>query len=198
MDDAFPRVGWLPEQQQVDVTWLLQQAQQGDTEAYGQIYELYAPLVFRFCYAHLDDRLDAEDLTGEVFLRAWQALPGYQPRGVPFTAFLFRIARNALYDHYRRRRKRANDPGLEQDLVDDAQPDPAASVALNLERRQLRQTLAQLRQDYRNVLVLRFLVGLSPEETAQAMERSPGAIRVLQHRALKAARKIMAKQETGS
>ena len=198
MDDAFPRVGWTPEWQQVDATDLLLRAQQGDTDAFGQIYELYAPLVFRFCYAHLDNRLDAEDLTEEVFLRAWQALPGYQLRGVPFTGFLFRIARNALYDHYRRWRKRANDPGLEQDLVDDTQPDPAVSVTLNLERRELRRTLAQLRQDYRTVLVLRFLVGLSPEETAQAMERSAGAIRVLQHRALRAARKLLARQEPGT
>jgi RNA polymerase sigma-70 factor (ECF subfamily) len=194
MDDAFSRVGWTPEQQ-VDATSLILQAQGGDTEAYGQIYELYAPLVFRFCFAHLENRLDAEDLTEEVFLRAWQALPGYQLRGVPFTGFLFRIARNALYDHYRRGRKRANDPGLERDLVDEAQPDPAVSATLNLERRELRQTLTQLRGDYRNVLVLRFLVGLSPEETAQAMERSPGAIRVLQHRALRAARKLLEKQE---
>ena len=185
----------MPERGQVDETALLQQAQKGDTEAFGRIYELYAPPVFRFLYAHLDSHLDAEDLTEEVFLRAWQALPGYRMRGIPFTGFLFRVARNALYDHYRRSRKRATDPGLEQDLVDDLQPDPAESVPAHLERRELRQVLAQLRADYRTVLVLRFLVGLSPEETAQAMERSAGAVRVLQHRALAAVRKLLDVQE---
>jgi RNA polymerase sigma-70 factor (ECF subfamily) len=186
----------MPERQEVDETSLLQQAQQGDTEAFGQIYELYSPLVFRFLVAHLDNSLDAEDLTEEVFLRAWQSLPGYRMRGVPFTGFLFRVARNALYDHYRRSRKRANDPGLDQELIDDLQPDPAESVPAHMERRELRQTLAQLRDDYRQVLVLRFLVGLSPEETAQAMNRSSGAIRVLQHRALAALRKLLLKQES--
>jgi RNA polymerase sigma-70 factor (ECF subfamily) len=196
MDDAFLRVGWMPERQQVDETSLLQQAIQGDTEAFGQIYEVYAPLVFRFLFAHLDNRLDAEDLTEEVFLRTWQSLPNYRMRGVPFTGFLFRVARNALYDHYRRSRNRNADPGLDQELVDDLQPDPALSVPLHLERRELRQTLAKLREDYRTVLVLRFLVGLSPDETAQAMSRSSGAIRVLQHRALAAARKLLLKQES--
>lgn len=186
----------MPERQQVDETSLLQQAIAGDTEAFGQIYEFYAPLVFRFLFAHLDNRLDAEDLTEEVFLRAWQSLPNYRLRGVPFTGFLFRVARNALYDHYRRRRNRAADPGNDQELVDDLQPDPALSVSLHLERRELRQTLAKLRPDYRTVLVLRFLVGLSPDETAQAMSRSSGAIRVLQHRALAAARKLLLKQES--
>ena len=186
----------MPERQQVDETSLLQQAQQGDTEAFGQIYEMYSPLVFRFLLAHMDSQLDAEDLTEEVFLRAWQSLPGYRMRGVPFTGFLFRVARNALYDHYRRTRKRANDSGLDQELVDDFQPDPAESVPAYMERRELRQTLARLREDYRTVLVLRFLVGLSPEEAAQAMDRSPGAVRVLQHRALAALRKLLQKQES--
>lgn len=186
----------MPERQEVDETSLLQQAQQGDAEAFGQIYEMYSPLVFRFLFAHLDNRLDAEDLTEEVFLRAWQALPGYRMRGVPFKGFLFRVARNALYDHYRRSRKRANDPGLDQELVDDLQPDPAVSVSLHQERRELRQTLTGLREDYRAVLVLRFLVGLSPDETAEAMDRSAGAVRVLQHRALAAARKLLQKPES--
>lgn len=186
----------MPERQQVDETSLLQQAQQGDREAFGQLYEMYAPLVFRFLYAHLDNRLDAEDLTEEVFLRTWQFLPSYRMRGVPFTGFIFRIARNALYDHYRRSRKRAVDSGMDLELVDDLQPDPVDRLPLHLERRELRQTLTSLREDYRTVLVLRFLVGLSPDETAVAMSRSSGAIRVLQHRALAAARKLLLKQES--
>lgn len=185
----------MPERGQVDETALLQQAQKGDTDAFGRLYELYSPPVFRFLFAHLDSPLDAEDLTEEVFLRAWQALPGYRMRGIPFTGFLFRVARNALYDHYRRTRKRADDPGLDHDLVDDLQPDPAQSLPAHLERRELRRVLAKLREDYRTVLVLRFLVGLSPEETAQAMERSAGAVRVLQHRALGAVRKLLEEQE---
>ncbi len=81
---------------------LLRAARQGDAEAFGSLYERFAPPVFRYLYAHLDERLDAEDLTAEVFLRVWQALPGFRETEAPFLGFLFRVARNALYDHFRR------------------------------------------------------------------------------------------------
>lgn len=169
---------------------LIRQAQSGDSEAFGQLYEQYAPAVFRFLFAHLEDRLDAEDLTEEVFLRVWQALPGFQEQGAPFGGFLFRVARNALYDHYRRIRRRPT-TALAQDWQDDLQPDPAVSVPEHMERQTVRKALATLGDDHRQVLSLRFLAGLSPDETAAAMGRSAGAIRVLQHRALAALRKLL-------
>ena len=82
--------------QPVEDIQLIQQSQKGDTQAFGELYERYAQRVFRYLYAHLDNRLDAEDLTEEVFLRVWKSLGGYQEQGVPFLAFLFRVARNAL------------------------------------------------------------------------------------------------------
>jgi RNA polymerase sigma-70 factor (ECF subfamily) len=81
---------------------LIKKAQQGDAAAFGDLYECHAPVIFRYLFAHLDSRMDAEDLTGEVFLKTWQSLPKYNEHGVPFLAFLFRIARNVLVDHYRR------------------------------------------------------------------------------------------------
>lgn len=169
---------------------LIQKARSGDTDAYGRLYEANAPAVFRFLYAHLDDRLDAEDLTEETFLRVWQALPGYREQGAPFGGFLFRVARNVLYDHYRKTRRRPSIT-LDREWPDDQQADPAVSVPEQLERREMHRVLDALREDQRLVLSLRFLAGLSPEETAQAMGRSAGAIRVLQHRALAAVRKLL-------
>src|SRR5512135_2066488 len=81
---------------------LIKRAQRGDPLAFGELYECHASAIFRFLCAHLNSRMDAEDLTGEVFLKAWLSLPRYNERGVPFLAFLFRIARNILVDHYRR------------------------------------------------------------------------------------------------
>src|SRR4030066_1083908 len=90
---------------------LIKKAQHGDTHAFGELYELHAPVVFRYLYAHLTSQMDAEDLTGEVFLKAWQSLPKYVERGIPFLAFLFRIAKNALIDHYRQNdRLESKDP----------------------------------------------------------------------------------------
>ena len=68
---------------------LIKKAQRGDTHAFGELYECHAPAIFRYLYAHLDSQMDAEDLTGEVFLRAWQSLPKYTERGAPFLALLF-------------------------------------------------------------------------------------------------------------
>jgi len=188
----------MPEWQDEDVTRLIQRAQHGDVEAFGQLYECYAPQVFRFLYSHLDDRLDAEDLTGEVFVRVWKSLPSYQPQGIPFGGFLFRVARNALIDHYRRARRRPVDLALEEECLDSpvsddgSVSDPAHAFSTRQDHKQIQQALEQLRLEYRVVLDLRFLAGLSPEEIARVMGKSPGAIRILQHRALAALRKLIA------
>ena len=180
----------MPEEQNQDELQLLRQAQKGDAEAFGVLYEIHAPGVFRYLFSHLEDRLDAEDLTGEVFLRAWRALPGFHWRGIPLRAYLFRVAHNALMDHYRSRRQQpALD--LEDERVQDSLPDPSQALHLHLERKEIRRLLEGLRTDYRTVLDLRFIAGLSPDETAQVMGRSAGAVRVLQHRALEALRKIV-------
>lgn len=177
--------------QPVEDIQLIQLSQKGDTQAFGELYERYAQRVFRYLYAHLDNRLDAEDLTEEVFLRVWKSLGGYQEQGVPFLAFLFRVARNALIDHYRRSGKNQAETSIEDMQLSEPGDGPVEAVTALLEHQQLRTMLEELREDYRTVLVLRFLSELSPEETARAMGRSAGAVRVLQHRALAALRSMM-------
>lgn len=176
----------------VDDSTLLQQAQAGSPDAFGALYERHALAVFRYLAAHLTSSLDAEDLTGDVFLRAWQAIPKYRERGVPFLAFLLRIARNALIDHYRRSARPGQQALSDAEIeLPDVGPGPAELTAARHEQRQLASMLAGLPGDYRTVLVLRFINELSPDETAVVMRRSPGAVRVLQHRALAALRKQM-------
>src|SRR3989337_1690422 len=158
----------MPDWQRVDDIQLLIAAQSGDAEAFGELYERYAGRVFRFLYAHLDNRLDAEDLTEDVFLRVWKSLGSYQEQGVPFLAFLFRVARNALIDHYRRSGKNQADTSIEDMQLREPGVGPVEAVTAILEHQQLRAMLKELREDYRTVLVLRFLSELTPEETAHA------------------------------
>jgi len=187
---TFTWIDLMSEFHDTDDIDLIDIAKQGDADAYGELYERYAERVFRFLYAHIRNRLDAEDLTEEVFLRAWRSLPGFQHQGVPFLAYLFRIARHALIDLYRRSSKSQGQVSSSAvNLVDD-QPNPAEMMDGDMERQKIHQALDKIHPDYRTVLTLRFLSELSPEETAQAMKRSPGAIRVLQHRALTALRKV--------
>ena len=167
---------------------IVQKVKNGDTEAFGALYEQYAETIFRYVYSHLDNRQDAEDLTEEIFLRGWRALPKYDERGLPFSAFLFRIARNSLIDFYRQKKAVQSLDDME---IESPHHGPEDVVDQNIENDTLRDTLRHLREDYRNVVIFRFLSGLSPEETAQVMQRSVGAVRVLQHRALTALKDLL-------
>ena len=164
---------------------LIKKAQRGDVNAFGDLYESHAPAIFRYLFSHLDNQMDAEDLTGEVFLKAWRSLPKYTERGVPFLAFLFKIARNILVDHYRKNyHLETKDPQEMDGYSAEVISEPVEVVGSQIEHQQILRVLHKLRTDYQSVLTLRFISELSPEETAQVMKRSVGAIRVLQHRAL--------------
>ena len=168
---------------------LIKQAQRGDTHAFGDLYEIHAPVIYRYLFAHLDNSMDAEDLTGEVFLKAWQSLPKYNEHGVPFRAFLFRVAHNILVDHYRQNER--FEPKSQDDMDEYMQEDceePVDLISNQMDHQHILNVLSKLSMDYQSVLTLRFIGELSPEETAQVMNRSVGAIRVLQHRALGALR----------
>ena len=180
-----------PGDQDYNEEQLLREAKNGNAQAFGRIYEIHAGSVFRYLFAHVDDRLDAEDLTEEVFLRTWQSLAGFRERGLPFRAYLFRVAHNALVDHYRRANRQPPASDIEDDRLPDQLPDPSQALPTHLERKEIRRLMGQLRQDYCTVLDLRFLADLSTEETALVMGRSLGAVRVLQHRALEALRKLI-------
>jgi RNA polymerase sigma-70 factor (ECF subfamily) len=162
---------------------LTARARQGDKEAYGDLYELYLDEIYGYIYYRVSNRADAEDLTEQVFLKAWENLSNY--RGdVPFKAWLYRIARNATVDHYRTR-KQSVPLDLNEPIMDkQEQPE---QKALNRETAlRLNGAIAKLSTLHQDVIILRFVNGHSTEEIAQILERSTGAVRVLQHRALKA------------
>ena len=175
----------------LDDNQLINLAKDGEAEAFGELYERHVNAVYRFLYARLDNSMDAEDFSEEVFLRAWNSLPSYHERGVPFLAFLLIIARNVLIDHYRRNGRSPQHVTIEDIQLKDTNPEPSEVTAQNLKHAEIRQAISRLRDDYQEVLVLRFLNDLSPNETAQVMNRSTGAVRVLQHRAIVALRKTM-------
>jgi len=180
----------MPNWQEAEDRKLVQWAQDGDGEAYGELYLRHAGKVFGYLAAHLGNIQDAEDLTGEVFYRCWRVLPGYHDRGVPFPAYLLRAARNALVDFYRRE-NRFNHEEIEKAETLGGHKEPGEIVMAQMEHQDLRRLLGLLRPDYRTVLVLRFISELTPEEAARVMRRSSGAVRVLQHRALAALRELL-------
>lgn len=157
-------------------------AQSGDASAFGELYERYRDPVFRYCLSRTGARHEAEDLVADVFLRAMEALDRYEDRGLPFVAFLFRIARNAAIDRARRTR-----PDMSMDdLVN--HPESGQNVEFEavrlLEQQALVTAMSKLKPDYREVLLLRFVEGYGAAEVGKMTGRSEGAVRTLQHRAL--------------
>lgn len=162
---------------------LTARARQGDKEAYGDLYEMYLDEMYRYVYYRLSDEAEAEDLTEQIFLKAWENLPTF--RGVvPFKAWLYRIARNTIIDRYRTRKP--NLP-LEENLsLVDENDQPEQQVLAQETSLRLREAISKLSPSHQDVIILRFVNGYSAAEIAQILERSAGAVRVLQHRALNA------------
>jgi len=180
----------MPESQArlMDDAALVKQAQTGDAEAFGCLYDRYATGIYRFLFVQLPDHYEAEDLTSEVFIKAWRSLPRYRERGYPFSTYLFKIARNALIDYWRKEKHKATHSEDRLVSIADGSSNPGDQLVQMDELEEIRMALGKLRVDYRSVLVLRFINGFSSRETANIMRRSEGAVRVLQHRALKAIR----------
>jgi RNA polymerase sigma-70 factor, ECF subfamily len=150
---------------------------QADPTAFDALYRRYLEPVYRYVRAQIPHREDAADLTQQIFLQALDALPTYQARGLPFAAWLFRIARNAVIDSYRRRKGGAvSFELLPEDLHPIAANDPLALV-LEREREQRLHTLVHaLPPHKRELLMLRFAGQLSSSEIALVVGRSPAAV----------------------
>ena len=168
---------------------LIARAQDGDVVAFGELYERHVVVIYRYVLARVSIETDAEDLTEVVFLRAFEALHRYKERGRPFTAFLYQVARNALVDYYRQQRKSETIEAVEK-LPSSS---PAHDDRLIEEERiaVIKGALAQLPEDYQEVIRLRIMLSLPTATVGEWLGRSEGAVRVLLHRALKALRRRM-------
>jgi RNA polymerase sigma-70 factor (ECF subfamily) len=165
------------------------EAQQGDLQAFGSIFDAYHVSVYRFVASRVGSPSDAEDLTQLVFVKALEALPRFTARGVPFGGWLFRLARNTVVDHVRTRHEHLELEAAEQRATEDAEPDVIALVRDDLEA--VARALETLTEDQREVIALRFFAGLSAKEAAEAMGRQEGTIRGLQFRAIAALRRSL-------
>jgi RNA polymerase sigma-70 factor (ECF subfamily) len=167
-------------------TWqYVRLAQEGDGDAFGKLYDRYVDMVFRFIYFRVNDRALAEDFTSETFLRALRRISTITYQGRDIGAWFITIARNIVLDHLKSARHR-----LELTTADTlegkeqvASTEEAVLDLLQSER--LMQAVAQLGDEQRECVLLRFVQGLSVSETAQVMGKNDGAIKALQHRAVR-------------
>lgn len=180
----------MPRTDQTDEE-LAASAQQGDRISLAALYDRYTPPIYRYCYAHVTHRQEAEDVTGEIMLRMVTHLATY--RGTAsFKTWLYGIARRAVADFWRGR-YRLPETELPDTIgapVTDEDPTDIGDAILAAERAKARQVFDRLPENYRTVLEHRFLHGRTLEETAKDMATTIGNVKVLQHRALKQAAAI--------
>lgn len=164
-----------------------------DPDAFGEIYERYVTAIYRYVYYRVADAQDAEDLTARVFMRALRHIRGYDERGLPFSAWLYRIAHNVVVNFHR---DRARKPAVSLDELNDdgeaheAEPhdenahDSDHAIDLAQDQRRLIDAIRGLSEERQQLIVLKFVEQLPNAEIGQIMKRSEGAIKSLYHRTL--------------
>jgi RNA polymerase sigma-70 factor, ECF subfamily len=181
----------VPSSPETDEAALIIAARQGSREAFGFLYERHRATIARYVAARIRDASDSEDLTEAIFESAWRAMGRYREQGVPFLAWLYRLAHNRVVDHYRALRPTVTLIPEVHESIEDA----SAPLELNIDSADLLKALSALTDDQRDVIVLRFVQGMSGREVAQAMDKREDAVRALQFRALATLRRILAGEE---
>jgi len=160
-------------------------AAQADRSAFEVLYRRYLDRVYGYAFYQLGDHHDAEDATERIFLAALRGIGEYSDRGSTFRAWLFRIAHNTVVNVHRSRSRHRTEPLPPEPAWPAPDADPAGLVARADEMHSFMRAVARLPDDRRQVVLLRFVDGLSSAEIGEVLDRSPGAVRVLLHRALR-------------
>ncbi len=162
---------------------LVKRAQDGDTEAFGKIYDAYLTPIYRYVVFRFPQEL-AEDLVADIFVKAWEKLHSYKSvANVPFSAWLFRIARHVVVDAYRGQRGFEE---ISEDIVDeDARNDPKLNTERGMSVHRVRAALNGIPRYYREILLMHYVSGLSHAEIANSLRITEGGVRILKFRALR-------------
>ncbi len=163
---------------------IIKKAQAGEAGAFGDIYDKYLPRIYRFIFVKVSRKEDAEDLSHQVFLSAWQNIQSFQFQGFPFSSWLYKIAWNAVIDHYRTRKPEESIETIAENALSES-PNFIKEIDIEIEIKIIRQAILKLEEDQQNVIIMKFVNELSNKEIAGVLGKSEGAIRVIQHRALK-------------
>jgi RNA polymerase sigma-70 factor, ECF subfamily len=171
--------------------YLVQQAIKRDRVAFTALYERCVNRVYRHVYYRVSSHADAEDITQEAFVKAWQSIDRYKRTGAPFVSWIITIAGNLVIDHYRKQAK-----VIVTDEIYDVKPagqarDPAREAEVNFNNAIIKEAILKLKGDQQKVILMHFIDSLTYEEIAKALNKSEGAIRVIQYRALGELRSLL-------
>jgi RNA polymerase sigma-70 factor, ECF subfamily len=176
-----------------EIEILVEQARQGDAEAFGRIYDVYVDRIYRHIYYRTGKVEDSQDLTQEVFAKAWQMLPKYKPTSTPFLGWLFTISHNRVIDYYRTKKDHSyldNEIELPSKGIG-----PEEYAESRSSQQQIRRAILQLPDEQQQVIMMAFIEGYGYSEVAAALNKSEGNIRVMIHRALKKMHEMIAQEK---
>lgn len=180
----------VPSEETADrVADLVSRASQGSGEAFGQLYQIYVDRIYNYVYYKTGHSVDAEDLTEQVFIKAWEAIRRFRFEGKPFAAWLFKVARNVVIDHYRTRKNNTDLSEVIGAVAHDG--DPEASAMRRATGQVLMTAIRHLTDEQQQVILLKFVDGMDNTEISATMGKKEGAIRALQYRALLALQRIL-------
>jgi RNA polymerase sigma-70 factor (ECF subfamily) len=165
---------------QLEINALVEEAARGNISAFGDLYSIYLDPIYRYIFYQVNDRMTAEDITEEVFIKAWKAIGSCKGKEKTFSSWLYRIAHNHLINTLRSMQKFTSIEKV--DLVDFTTP--RQQIETNEDYRQLIKKITCLPRNQRQVIILKFIEGLANQEIVKIMGKSEGAIRALQMRAL--------------
>lgn len=175
-----------------DLKALVAQAQKGDTDAFSKIYDNLVKPIYRYIYYRVDKGI-AEDLTEETFLKAWQNLKKYKKGKTPFSSWIFRIAHNLVCDYYRKNQTVSE---IDENIADPQErKSPKMQVNIKLNQLKLRKAIKKLPDNYQQVIILKYINELDNPDIAKTINKSEGAVRTLQFRALKQLRTILSEKK---
>jgi len=171
--------------------YLLFKAKSKDPQAFSEVYDLYADRIYRFIFFKVNSREEAQDLTAEVFLKTWQyIIDGKEIKNL--NAFFYKIAKNLVIDHYRKASQQKEIPIERADLEQKAlEFDGLKQIESRVGLEKIEVKLKQLKAEYREIILLKYIEDLSISEIAQIMEKKKGAVRVMLFRALNALKELM-------
>ena len=192
----------MKELENLEEKLILKRALNGEKEAFAEIYDFYVIRIFRFVYLKTSSKETAEDLTSDTFLKCWKYIKEKSESGKKeivknnkVSSFLYKIARNLIIDHYRKKKDLIIEIGEEEkETIVDHKQDILAELTKKQEIEELRRSLNCLKDDYQEILILRYVEDLPMPEIAEITGKKEGAIRVQLHRAVKALEKVMKSQ----
>jgi len=173
---------------------LVDKAAGGNFEAFGELYSIYLDRIYRYVFYQVKDKMTAEDITEEVFVKAWQAISSCKGKGKTFQSWLYRIAHNHLINSFRSMQKCTS---IEKANLAEVS-DPELEVETKLEQEELIKMITGLPQNQKQVIILKFIGGLDNREIGEVTGKKEGAIRVLQMRALAGLRQKLIKKDYAS